>query len=54
MVRRKNAEEIYRKLREKKILTRYFAREDLADSLRITVGSEEEIGALLRTLKEIL
>jgi len=54
MARHKNAEKVYEKLKERKILIRYFPREDLKDSIRITVGSDKEIDALLAALKEIV
>ena len=53
MARHKNAEEIYTKLKERKILIRYFPREELKESVRITVGSDEEVDVLLTALKAI-
>ncbi|MCW8133218.1 MAG: histidinol-phosphate transaminase [Planctomycetota bacterium] len=44
----------YRFLKEKGILIRYFPLRLLDDGLRITVGTDEEIDALLATLKEYL
>ena len=48
-----NAREIYQELRKRKILTRYFEQPRLDDCLRITVGTDEEIDALLDNLAEI-
>jgi histidinol-phosphate aminotransferase len=43
----------YRKLKEKRVLVRHFATPTLADALRITVGTDDEIGALLVALDAI-
>lgn len=43
----------YAALKRKGILVRYFATPELRDALRITVGTDEEIAALLRALDEI-
>ena len=45
--------ELYRLLREKGILVRHFAKPRLDDRLRITVGSEEQMEALLTALREL-
>lgn len=42
-----------RKLRERKILVRWFKDSAVKDYLRITIGSEKELGALLRAVKTI-
>jgi histidinol-phosphate aminotransferase len=47
------AKEIYEKLKEKKILLRYFDEPRLRDALRITIGTSEEIQKLIDTLKTI-
>jgi len=47
------AKEIYRKLKERKILIRYIDQPMLDDCLRITVGTDEEIDTLLKELAEI-
>jgi histidinol-phosphate aminotransferase len=44
----------YRFLKERGILIRYFPARLLDDGLRITVGTDEEIDALLAALKEYL
>ena len=49
-----SGEEIYTKLREKGILVRHFTKEKIADYNRITIGSKEEMEALITNLKEIL
>ncbi len=46
--------ETYEKLREKGILVRHFEKERLKDFNRITIGSSEEMEALVLALKEIL
>ena len=45
--------ELYRKLKEKGILVRYFDKPRLENRLRITVGSEQQMEALLAALKEL-
>ena len=45
--------ELYRKLREKGILVRHFDKPRLENRLRITVGSEAQMEALLNALKEL-
>ena len=47
------AKEIYRELKERKILVRYIDQPRLDDCLRITVGTDEEIDTLLKELAEI-
>jgi histidinol-phosphate aminotransferase len=56
MIKCKNsceAKDIYRKLRERKILVRYIEEPRLDDCLRITVGTDEEIDTLLKELADI-
>ncbi len=48
------AREVYEQLKERKILVRYFPIRRLDDRLRITVGTDAEIDALLSALGEIL
>lgn len=50
---RKAAKEIYQELKQRKILIRYIDQPRLDDCLRITVGTDEEIDALLDNLAEI-
>lgn len=50
---RKAAKEIYQELKQRKILIRYIEQPRLDDCLRITVGTDEEIDALLENLAEI-
>ena len=45
--------ELYRKLKEMGILVRHFDKPRLENRLRITVGSEEQMEALLTALKEL-
>lgn len=45
---------LYRKLREKGILVRHFDKSHISDYLRITVGSEDQMDALIRAVKSIL
>ncbi len=49
-----SGEEIYTKLREKGILVRHFTKERIKDYNRITVGSQDEMKALLSALSEII
>ncbi len=47
------AAEVYKKFREKGILVRYFTKPRLCDYLRISIGSEEDMQAVVRTATEI-
>ena len=48
------AAELYTQLKERQILVRYFATPPrLADCLRISVGTDAEIAALLAALEEL-
>ena len=49
-----SAEAIYGALKRRKILVRWFGAPGLEDGLRVTVGSDREINALLSALREIL
>jgi histidinol-phosphate aminotransferase len=44
---------VFEALRERRILVRYFDRPELADALRITVGTDDEIDALLGALRTV-
>ena len=45
--------ELYRKLKEKGILVRHFDKPRLENRLRITVGSDRQMDALLAALREL-
>lgn len=45
---------IYEALKQRRILVRYFATAELRDALRITVGTDDEVDALLAALDAIL
>ena len=49
-----SGETVYRKLRENGILVRHFDKEEICDYNRITVGSKEQMVALVDALKKIL
>jgi len=49
-----NAAELYQALFDRKILVRYFKMRRLDDCLRITVGTDEQVDALLAALQDIL
>ena len=49
-----SGEELYTKLKSRGILVRFFNKERLSDFLRITVGTKEQMDALLNTLDAIL
>jgi histidinol-phosphate aminotransferase len=49
-----DAETIFTKLREKKIIVRYFNKPRIRHYLRITIGTDEEMEALMEALREIL
>ena len=48
------ADELFVKLREKGVLVRYFKKPRINGFLRISVGTDEEMNALLAAIKEIL
>jgi histidinol-phosphate aminotransferase len=48
-----DAEEIYTRLKERKILVRYLNMRRLDKSVRITIGTDEEIDSLLKALGDI-
>ena len=47
------ARDVYEALKARRILVRFFDRPGLDDGLRITVGSESEIDALIKSLRSI-
>ena len=47
------ARKIYKELKRRKILVRYFDAPGLDDGLRISIGSDREISALLREINRI-
>lgn len=49
-----DAEELFGKLRESGILVRYFKKPRINEFLRISVGTDEEMDALIRKLKDIM
>ena len=51
---RKDGGTLYRKLKEKGVLVRHFDAPRIANRLRITIGTPEEMQALLAALDEIL
>ncbi len=50
----KKAEEIFKALKERHIFVRYFKQPRIDNSLRITIGTDEEAKELVEALKEIL
>ncbi len=46
--------EVYEALEKRRILVRHFRGPRVADSLRVTVGTEDEVAAFLQALQEIL
>jgi len=48
-----SARPVYEELKRRRILVRYFETPRLRDSIRITVGTDAEIGALLDALREM-
>ncbi|MBD2342166.1 histidinol-phosphate transaminase [Calothrix sp. FACHB-156] len=49
-----NAEYLYQKLKEQKILIRYFKQPGLDDKLRITIGTDEQNQTLVQALTDLL
>jgi histidinol-phosphate aminotransferase len=50
----KSAEGLYKNLKKKRVLVRYFPHPRLRHALRITVGTPEQNNKLLAALKELL
>jgi histidinol-phosphate aminotransferase len=48
-----NLKEVYERLKNQKILVRYFDTPGLQDCLRITVGTPQEIRSLLKAIQAI-
>ena len=48
------AEEWLQKLRDRKILVRWFSAPEVRDYLRITIGAQREVAALVKAAREIL
>ncbi|MGB9691509.1 MAG: histidinol-phosphate transaminase [Candidatus Sumerlaeaceae bacterium] len=51
--RRSDARELYQRLKERKILVRYFDARALRDGVRITVGTGDDVAALLQAIDEL-
>ena len=49
-----HAEEIYKNLKDKGVLVRYFNKERIDNYLRVTIGTDEEMGVFVEKLREIL
>ena len=49
----RNQESVYLALKERGVLVRYFRSDGLEDALRITVGTDEEVDALLTALRSL-
>ena len=47
-------ETLYRKLKERGILVRHFSKERICESIRITIGTREQMEALVANIREIL
>ena len=50
----RDAEEVFQALVDRKILVRYFKLPRLEDCLRISIGTDEEMDAVLAALREIV
>ena len=48
------ADEIFNKLKQRKIYVRYFNQPRIDNYLRITVGTDEQMGVLVNALEDIL
>lgn len=49
-----SAEEIFEKLKARKIYVRYFGKERISNYLRITIGTDEQMNTFLTAVKEIV
>ena len=50
----RKAKEIFEKLKEHDIYVRHWNKERISNYLRITIGTDEQMDALIAALKEIL
>ena len=48
-----SGDELFTKLREKKILVRHWSKPDISEYLRITIGTDEQMDAVIAALREI-
>ena len=48
------AEELFKRLREEKIIVRYFNKPRISEYLRISIGTQQEMAAFIAALKKIL
>ena len=51
---KKKAEDLFRELRQERILVRYFNKPRIDNYLRVTIGTDEEMDKLVGVLKEFL
>ena len=51
---RKDAEWIYKKLKEEGILVRWFSKERISDYIRVSIGREDEMDVFLKKMEEIV
>jgi len=49
---KKSAEELFKRLKENKILVRYFKKPRLDSFLRVTIGTDEQMDELIKVIKE--
>ena len=49
-----SGEEYFNELRKRNIIVRYFSKERIKDYVRITIGSKEQMDALINATDEIL
>jgi histidinol-phosphate transaminase len=45
---------LYKQLKENGVLVRYFAKDRIDNYLRITIGTDEEMGIFIEKLEEII
>ena len=50
----KDAEEIFKKLRENGILVRYFKKPRIDQYLRVTIGTQEQMEIFIENIKKII
>ena len=48
------AKDVFGELRNRGVLVRYFDKPGIDDRLRVTIGTPEEMGIFLKTLRDIL
>ncbi|MBR7110331.1 MAG: aminotransferase class I/II-fold pyridoxal phosphate-dependent enzyme, partial [Clostridia bacterium] len=49
-----SGEQLYKQLKEKKILVRHFKQDRVSNFIRITIGTKKQVDTLIEKIKEII